>query len=108
MCASFSSQPPRAAPEQPGTPQRAVTRYARQPKDHPLRPIQAIVDQALTALSPTFEKLYADIGRPPIIGWVISNEGLTSVGPAEGMCPFHAPRRQALRGSSLPRWSRCA
>ena len=39
---------------------------ARVPKDHPLRPIQAIVDQALTELSPTFEKLYADIGRPSI------------------------------------------
>jgi transposase len=39
---------------------------ARVPKDHPLRPIQAIVDQALTELSPTFEKLYSDIGRPSI------------------------------------------
>jgi transposase len=39
---------------------------ARVPKDHPLRPIQAIVDQALTVLSPTFDQLYADIGRPSI------------------------------------------
>jgi transposase len=39
---------------------------ARVPKDHPLRPIRAIVDAALQALSPAFEKLYAPIGRPSI------------------------------------------
>jgi transposase len=39
---------------------------ARVPKDHPLRPIRAIVDAALGALSPAFEKLYAPIGRPSI------------------------------------------
>ena len=39
---------------------------ARVPKDHPLRPIQAIVDQALTVLSPAFDQLYADHGRPSI------------------------------------------
>jgi transposase len=39
---------------------------ARVPKEHPLRPIRAIVDAALTALSPAFEKLYAPIGRPSI------------------------------------------
>jgi transposase len=38
---------------------------ARVPKDHPLRPIRAI-DQALTGLSPAFEPLYSDIGRPSI------------------------------------------
>jgi hypothetical protein len=32
---------------------------ARVPKDHPLRPIRRIVDEALTALSPEFEQLYA-------------------------------------------------
>jgi transposase len=39
---------------------------ARVPKDHPLRPIQALVDQALTVLSPAFDELYADDGRPSI------------------------------------------
>ncbi|MGH2819680.1 MAG: IS5 family transposase [Actinomycetota bacterium] len=39
---------------------------ARVPKDHPLRPIGALVDQALTVLSPAFDQLYADIGRPSI------------------------------------------
>jgi transposase len=39
---------------------------ARVPKDHPLRPIRALVDQALTVLSPAFDQLYADIGRPSI------------------------------------------
>jgi transposase len=39
---------------------------ARVPKDHPLRPIRTLVDQALTVLSPAFEQLYSDIGRPSI------------------------------------------
>src|SRR5438105_568184 len=39
---------------------------ARVPKDHPLRPIRQIVDEALRALSPEFEKLYARFGRPSI------------------------------------------
>src|ERR671919_3211819 len=39
---------------------------ARVPQDHPLRPIRAIVDQALTLLSPAFDRLYSDIGRPSI------------------------------------------
>ena len=39
---------------------------ARVPPDHPLRPIRKVVDQALRALSPEFEKLYAKSGRPSI------------------------------------------
>ena len=36
----------------------------RVPADHPLRPIRAIVDEALEVLSPEFAKLYSPIGRP--------------------------------------------
>ena len=39
---------------------------ARVPSDHPLRPIQKIVDEALSALTAEFEKLYAKSGRPSI------------------------------------------
>ena len=39
---------------------------ARVPQDHPLRPIRTIVDRALTVLSPAFDELYSDIGRPSI------------------------------------------
>ena len=39
---------------------------ARVPKDHPLRPIRGLVDQALTVLSPAFDQLYSQIGRPSI------------------------------------------
>jgi transposase len=38
----------------------------RVPKDHRLRAIRGIVDEALRALSPEFEKLYARFGRPSI------------------------------------------
>ena len=43
-----------------------VSCEARVPSDHPLRPIRAIVDEALEVLSPEFEQLYAPIGRPGI------------------------------------------
>jgi transposase len=43
-----------------------VSCEAQVSKDHPLRPIRRIVDEALAALSPQFEKLYAHLGRPSI------------------------------------------
>jgi transposase len=39
---------------------------ARVPTDHPLRPIRAMVDQALGELDPLFRRLYSKIGRPSI------------------------------------------
>ena len=39
---------------------------ARVPADHPLRPIRAIVDDALNALSGEFAALYSHLGRPSI------------------------------------------
>lgn len=38
----------------------------RVPQDHPLRPIRAMVDEALTALSPKFDEIYGSEGRPSI------------------------------------------
>jgi len=35
-------------------------------KINPLRPIRAIVDQALRELSPEFAKMYSKVGRPSI------------------------------------------
>ena len=36
----------------------------RVPAKHPLRPIKALADEALTRLSPEFDRMYADVGRP--------------------------------------------
>jgi transposase len=36
------------------------------PQDHPIRHIKPIVDHALSGLSGTFERMYAEIGRPSI------------------------------------------
>jgi transposase len=36
------------------------------PEDHPVRQIKPIVDNALRELSPTFARMYAEIGRPSI------------------------------------------
>ena len=35
-------------------------------RDHPLRPIRAMVDEILKQLSPQFNKMYAKVGRPSI------------------------------------------
>jgi hypothetical protein len=43
-----------------------VSCEARVPADHPLRVIRAIVDQALSVLSATFDEMYAQAGRPSI------------------------------------------
>lgn len=37
---------------------------ARVPESHSLRPIRAIVDEALEVLSPEFSRLYSQIGSP--------------------------------------------
>src|SRR5258708_32938677 len=38
----------------------------RVPADHPLRPIRKMVDEILKEMSPKFQKLYSDVGRPSI------------------------------------------
>jgi transposase len=38
----------------------------RIPADHPLRPIRQMVDKALAALSPRFDEIYGESGRPSI------------------------------------------
>ena len=38
----------------------------RIPTGHPLRTIKALTDQSLAALSPDFDAMYAEIGRPSI------------------------------------------
>jgi hypothetical protein len=43
-----------------------VTPDRRVPADHPLRRIKALADQALAALSPTFDQMYSKVGRPSI------------------------------------------
>jgi transposase len=43
-----------------------VSPEQRVPADHPMRPIRRIVDAALGRLSPRFEAMYTDFGRPSI------------------------------------------
>lgn len=38
----------------------------RIPADHPLRPIRRMTDRALSALSPLFDRIYSEAGRPSI------------------------------------------
>jgi transposase len=43
-----------------------VSLEQRVPENHPLRPLRAMVDQALVELSPAFEGLFSRVGRPSI------------------------------------------
>lgn len=43
-----------------------ISPEARVPQDHPLRAIRAMIDEALVALSPRLDELYARVGRPSI------------------------------------------
>ena len=43
-----------------------VTPDQRVPKSHPLRRVKALADEALAALSPTFDAMYCKVGRPSI------------------------------------------
>jgi len=43
-----------------------ISAAQRVPKDHPLRAVRTIVDEALQRLSPEFDKLYSHTGRPSI------------------------------------------
>jgi len=56
----------RGTDEQPGHLFSYVDLEARVRRDHPLRAIRAIVNDALTALAPDFASLYSRIGRPSI------------------------------------------
>jgi len=38
----------------------------RVPREHPLRPVRAMADQALRDLQPRFSKIYSATGRPSI------------------------------------------
>jgi transposase len=43
-----------------------LTTAQRVPQDHPLRPVRAMADEALEALSRDFDQLYSKVGRPSI------------------------------------------
>lgn len=43
-----------------------ISAEQRVPKDHPLRLVRTMVDKALVELSPTFNKMYSQVGRPSI------------------------------------------
>lgn len=43
-----------------------MTPEGRVPKDHPIRRIKAIADRELAALSPIFDRMYAEGGRDSI------------------------------------------
>ena len=43
-----------------------VSPESRVPKDHPLRRVKPLLDRALADLSPLFQEMYAELGRPSI------------------------------------------
>ena len=56
----------RGKAERQGTMLSIITPELLVPKNHPIRHIKPIVDRVLEELSPTFARMYAEIGRPSI------------------------------------------
>jgi len=56
----------RGADEQPGSMFSYVSLEDRVPADHPLRAIRRITDRALAQLSPRFDAIYVQFGRPSV------------------------------------------
>jgi len=56
----------RGGEREPGSMFSYVPLERRVPRDHPLRPMRAMVDGALAELSPRFSAIYAKTGRPSI------------------------------------------
>ncbi len=56
----------RGETERQATMMLGVTPGGFVPKDHPLRRIKPLADSALGRMSPLFDELYADNGRPSI------------------------------------------
>jgi hypothetical protein len=59
----------------------------RVPADHPLGPIRKMVDEILKEMSPKFQKLYSDVGRPSIERLYIDN---FNSGIISSACLFHS------------------
>src|SRR4029079_17018545 len=62
----------------------------RIPQDHPLRPIKRMADEALRALSPVFDQIYAVTGRPsvapePLLKALLL-QALTSIRSERALC----------------------
>jgi hypothetical protein len=56
----------RGRPEDQTSTVMLITLESRVPKDHPIRRIKALADEALRALSPLFDEMYRDGGRPSV------------------------------------------
>ncbi len=56
----------RGETERQATMMMALTPDVFVPKDHPLRRIKPLADWALRRMSPLFDQIYADNGRPSI------------------------------------------
>src|SRR5260370_16289896 len=56
----------RGTDKQQGDVFRCISRGQGVRKDHPLRPVRAMVDKVVKELSPEFDKMYSKVGRPSI------------------------------------------
>jgi hypothetical protein len=62
-----------------------VSAEQRVPAGHPLRPVRQMVDEVLQELSPRFDRMYAQMGRPSI-ALVPCEESECAAVPNVGRC----------------------
>ena len=75
----------------------AITPDQLVPRDHPVREIKVVVEQALNELSPVFERMYARIGRPSIPPEAESPGGHPATEP-DGPLPGRPGHAAAISG----------
>ena len=78
-----------------------VSPESRVPKDHPLRRVKRLVDEVLRELSPCFEEMYAELGRPSI-----PPERLLKAKLLQALCTIRSENLliEALEYNLLFRW----
>ena len=67
----------------------------RVPKDHPIRSIKAVADEALERLSPEFDRMYSKVGQS------VRPAGTTAEGIAAHLPVLGAQRAGVLRGTRI-------
>ena len=63
-----------------------VDMEGRVPKDHPLRTIKAVADEALQGLSPEFDRMYCKVGRASVPPERLLKASLYSVRRERAFC----------------------
>jgi len=76
--------------------------------DHPLRPIRRMTDEVLATLSPRFDRMYSDVGRPSIPPEQLLRALLLQSLYTHASVDYRPRRAARTRGQAIVCWPRVA